>query len=151
MARATRAPNRPWRQKKDPLWRGDGGDGLQPVDPAADQSLVRHILYLGGQGRATPYHSTTEERVSAEHFAGTHGRVYSTTIPRAQAENIGHVSRIELLRLLKGKGQGAAKWHSALEVMQARKYVEQWCEHILSYIALPDSASANAAAEDIFD
>jgi hypothetical protein len=42
MARATRAG--PWRQKKDPLWRGDGTDGLQPVDPAADPSLVRHIL-----------------------------------------------------------------------------------------------------------
>lgn len=53
--------------------------------------------------------------------------------------------------LLKGKGQGPAKWHSALEVMQARKYVEQWGEHILSYVDLPDSESAGAIAEEVFD
>lgn len=149
MARATRTG--PWRQKKDPLWRGDGKDGLQPVDPDADRSLVRHVLYLGGQGRATPYHSTSEDHASAEHFAGTDGRVYSTTVLRAREKGLGHIPRLELLRLLKGKGQGPAKWHSALEVMQARKYVEQWGEHILSYVDLPDSESAGAIAEEVFD
>lgn len=149
MARATRSG--PWRQKKDPLWRGDGTDGLQPVDPNADPSLVRHILYLGGQGRATPYHSTSEEHAAAQHFAGTGGRVYGTTVPRAQAKGIKHMPRVELLRLLKGKGQGPAKWSSALEVMQARKYVEQWSEHILSYVELQDPESADAAAKDVFD
>jgi hypothetical protein len=151
MARTTRTAGPTWRQRKDPLWCGDGKDGLEPVDPGADPSLVRHILYLGGHGRATPYHSTSEEHAAAGHFAGTHGRVYSTTVPRTQAKGIAHISRVELLRLLKGKGQGLAKWSSALEVMQARKYVEQWCEHILSYADFTDSDSANSAAEDVFD
>ena len=50
----------PWRRKTDPLYRGDAADAVLIPVPDADASIVRHILYLDGYGRATPYLSTTE-------------------------------------------------------------------------------------------
>jgi hypothetical protein len=47
-----------------------------------------------------------------------------------------HLRRAELLQLLRGKGKGRARWSSAYEVMQARKYVEQHAEHVFDYAAL---------------
>lgn len=51
----------------------------------------------------------------------------------ARAESVAHVSRTELLSLMKGNGKGKAKWENAFEVMQARRYVEQWNEHLLDF------------------
>jgi hypothetical protein len=126
------------------LWRGDSAGGLSRPVPDADASLVRHILYLGGAGRSSPYHSTSEEHGLAERFAGKSGRVYETSVANAKKAGVGHVPQIELLRLLKGKGKGGAKWHSALEVMMARKYVEQWREHILNFAEVPEDADIDA-------
>ena len=114
-----------WKKSKDPLFRGDSAGGLSTPDPSADTGIVAHVLFLGGYGRATPFHSTTESESAAAHFAGSEGRVYRTTVPVAQAAGVEHVAHIELLRLLRGKGQGRAKWPSALEVATARRYVEQ--------------------------
>ncbi len=46
---------------------------------------------------------------------------------------MGHIPRLELLKLLRGKGRGRAKWSSAHEVMTARRYVEQWAEHLFDF------------------
>ena len=51
----------------------------------------------------------------------------------AEACSLVHIGRAELLKLLRGKGRGRARWSSAFEVMQARKYVEQWAEQLLDY------------------
>ncbi|GAB5545863.1 MAG: hypothetical protein SangKO_056230 [Sandaracinaceae bacterium] len=138
-----------WQQKRDPLFRGDG-DPVASVDPKAHPSIVRHVLYLGGPGRSTPYHSTSEEREVAAMFA-KRGRVWRTAVSRAKAQQVEHISRLDLLGLLKGKGHGAAKWKSAFEVLQARRYVERWSEHLLSYRKLDDEARASEAARQIFE
>lgn len=144
---APRSTNSPWRQKRDPLWRGDSIAGLADVDPAADRSIVRHVLYLDGAGRATPYHSTTEEHAVAGRFAGSAGRVYQTTVSQAAENGVAHIPRLELIRLLKGNGQGDARWPNAFEVMQARKYVELWGEHLLNYSGIDSATDANAVAK----
>ncbi len=122
-----------WKRNRDPLFRGDAADGVAPPDPAANASIVAHILYLDGAGRSTPFQSTTESEEVASHFAGRRGRIYQTSAKAAEARAVGHVSRTELIRLLRGKGQGRAKWSSAAEVMQARRYVELWAEHLLDF------------------
>lgn len=121
-----------WR-KMDPLFRGDGPDGPAVPKPTADASYVRHILYLEGVGRSTPYLSTTESQVIARRFAGSSGQMRQTTVRRAEERQVQHISQSELLQLLRGKGKGRAAWSNAYEVMQARKYVEQWLEHLLSF------------------
>ncbi len=98
------------------MFRGDRKSGINVPKPNADDSIVRHILFLEGPGRETPYLSTTEEYDVAEYFAQS-GTVWKTFVT-------------ELLSLMKGNGKGNAKWSSAFEVMQARRYVEQWGEHL---------------------
>jgi hypothetical protein len=140
-----------WRQRRDPLWRGDSAAGLARPSPRADPSIVRHVLYLDGAGRETPYHSTSEDRDMAAHFAGgPGGRVYETSVGKAQAAGVRHVSRLELLGMLQGKGKGDARWPSAYEVMTARRYVEQWSEHLLSYGDLPDGADIDAILRGLY-
>ena len=134
-----------WRQRRDPLWRGDSDSGPARPSPQADPSIVRHILFLDGAGRETPYHSTSEDREVAAHFAGgPSGRVYQTTVQAAQAVDVRHISKIELIGLLQGTGHGAAGWMSAYEVMTARRYVEQWNEHLLNYAELPEEVDLAA-------
>jgi hypothetical protein len=98
-------------------------------------------MYLEGPGRETPYLSTTEDHDVAEHFSC--GLVWQTMVRIAQAESICHISRSELLQLMKGNGKGRAKWPSAFEVMQARRYVEQWGEHLLDFrhVEFPEKAA----------
>lgn len=135
-----------WRQKADPLWRGDNAAGVSLPDPTADPSLVRHILFLEGAGRPTPFHSTTEDHAVAKYFAGSSGKVFQTGVARAAALKIKHISRLELLRLLRGKGQGRAAWSSPMEVMQARRYVEERLEHLLDFTDLSTLAPAEVSA-----
>jgi hypothetical protein len=127
---------RKWRQKSDPLFRGDHADAVGLPSPSADDSIVRHILYLEGAGRETPYLSTTELHEIAEHIGRRTGRVWKTMLRRFQDEGLTHISRIELLNLLKGRGMGRATWGSALEVAQARRYAEQWYEHLIDFSPL---------------
>jgi hypothetical protein len=108
--------------------------------------VVRHVLYLEGPGRETPYLSTSEQREVAERFAQA-GGVWETSVAHANAEGIGHISRLELLGILRGNGKGAATWPNAFEVMQARRYVEQHAEHLLDY---RETSDAEAATKKIF-
>jgi len=110
-------------------------DGVQIPVPQADDSIVRHILYLGGAGRETPYLSTSESDSAARYFAGRDGKLWMTQVNRAKANGVEHISMTDLLSMLRGMGKGKAKWKSALEVMMARKYVEQWSEHLLDFRA----------------
>jgi hypothetical protein len=131
-----RTMTRKWRQKSDPLFRGDHADAVGLPSPSADDSIVRHILYLEGAGRKTPYLSTTELHEIAEHFGGRTGRVWKVMFRRLQDEGLTHISRIELLDLLNGRGKGRATWRSALEVALARRYAEQWYEHLIDFSPL---------------
>lgn len=110
-------------------------------------SIVAHILYLGGPGRSTPYQSTSESEDLAGQFAGPNGRIYRTTAGEAEARSVGHIGRVELLKLLRGKGHGRAKWSNAFEVMQARRYVEQWAEHLLDFRGISSTDVATIVAE----
>jgi hypothetical protein len=125
---------RKWRQRSDPLWRGDVAGGASLPTPGAKRSIVRHVLFLDGAGRDTPYHSTSQSETVAERFArSVGGRTYQTTVARAHSQNVMHIGHLELLALLRGKGRGDAEWPSAAEVAQARRYVEQALEHLLDF------------------
>jgi hypothetical protein len=130
---------------KDPLFRGAAKDSVCVPNPDADDSIVRHIMCFEGPGRETPYLSTSEEYEFAESFAN--GAVWETRMKKAKEESVGHIGRTELLSLMKGNGKGKAKWANAYEVMQARRYVEQWGEHLLDFREVEDPA---AAAKKIF-
>ena len=101
--------------------------------PDADASIVRHILYLSGYGRLTPYLSTSEDEDVAQRFAGTRGRVYRTTPKKILGHGIAHIPYSDLLHLLRGSGKGDARWGNAYEVMQARRYVEENAEHLVDF------------------
>ncbi len=120
-----------WRISKDPLYRGDRKESVCVPNPHADDSIVRHIMYFEGPGRETPYLSTSEEYELAESFSN--GAVWQTLVKIVKAESVTHISQTELLSLMKGNGKGRAKWPNAFEVMQARRYVEQWGEHLLDF------------------
>lgn len=120
-----------WKMSRDPLFRGDGKDSVSIPNPEADDSIVRHIMFFEGPGRETPYLSTSEEYELAENFSN--GSVWETSVKIAKKESVLHISRAELLSLMKGKGKGKAEWPNAFEVMQARRYVEQWGEHLLDF------------------
>lgn len=139
-------PEKKWKQSKSLLYRGDHTDVVSVPRFDADDSVVRHVLYLEGPGRETPYLSTSEQRQVAERFAQA-GGVWETSVACAKAEGVGHISRLDLLTMLRGKGKGKATWSSAFEVMQARRYVEQHCEHLLDFRETKD---AEAATKKIF-
>ncbi len=131
---------RMWKMSKDPLFRGDARNAVCVPNPDADDSIVRHVMYLEGPGRETPYLSTSEEYELAETFSN--GAVWETFVAVARKESVGHISRTELLSLMKGNGKGKAKWPNAFEVMQARRYVEQWGEHLLDFREVDRPAEA---------
>lgn len=129
-----------WKMSKDPLFRGDAKNSVCVPNPEADDSIVRHVMYFEGPGRETPYLSASEEYELAERFSN--GAVWQTFVKTAEAESVGHISQSELLSLMKGNGKGKAKWPSPFEVMQARRYVEQWGEHLLDFRNTKDPISA---------
>jgi hypothetical protein len=63
-------------------------------------------------------------------------------VKEAKKEGVSHISKTELLNLMKGNGKGKAKWPSAFEVMQARRYVEQWGEHLLDFRQVDSTVEA---------
>lgn len=132
---------RKWKAQKNYLFRGDQKYSVCIPNPEADPSLVRHILYLEGPGRETPYLSTSENQEHAAKFSS--GAVWKTTVPEALKEKVAHISNSELISLLQGNGKGKASWTDSYEVMQARRYVEQWGEHLLNFqgIAQPDTVA----------
>ena len=137
----------PWRKGRDPLFRGDDIHGVATPDPRA---TIEHVLYLGGAGRATKFQSTTETEDVAAYFAGRTGKVYRTSAPRAASQGVAHLSQVELKGLLRGKGHGAAKSSNPLLVMQARRYVEQWAEHLLDFSGIHPGSVARVA-KDVYE
>jgi hypothetical protein len=133
-----------WKPSKHPLLRGDARSGVSIPSPNADDSIVRHILYLEGPGRETPYLSTTEEIETARRFAQG-GAVWSTFVKKAKENGVQHISNSDLLSSMKGNGKGKAKWDDAFEVMQARRYAEQWAEHLLDFREIREPESVVAA------
>ena len=144
-ARKMKTKKKQWKASKDPLYRGDGKHSVCVPSPDADDSIVRHIMYFEGPGRETPYLSTSEEYDLAENFSN--GAVWQTLVKIAKEESITHISQTELLSLMKGNGKGKAKWPNAFEVMQARRYVEQWGEHLLDF---RENEDPSAAIQKIF-
>jgi len=125
-----------WKLSRDPLYRGDSASGVSIPVPDASKSIVRHVLYLEGYGRETPYLSASEQRATAERFAGLKGSTYIAHPKEWKSLGVGHVSRRELLQLLRGTGKGDAKWHSAFEVLRAHQYVEEAQEHLADFSGL---------------
>ena len=125
-----------WKQSKDPLWRGDGQDAVSIPTPSADGSVIRHVLYLEGPGRESPYLSLSERHAVAEQFSRA-GRVWKASVAQAKANGVVHISNSELLGLMKGNGKGKAKWSNPFEVMQARRYVEEHSEHLIDFKDIP--------------
>jgi hypothetical protein len=124
------------------LWRGDAADQVATPCPKADPNVVRHILYLEGFGRETPYLSVTEVEEQAAHFAGRSGSVWETAPERAHAQGVAVLTRKELLAWLKGTGHGRAAWPRPYEVAQARALVERWGEHLYDYCDAPEDKPA---------
>ncbi|WP_130321741.1 hypothetical protein [Sphingomonas sp. BK036] len=130
-----------WKQSRDSLFRGDHKDSVCIPTPHADDSIVRHVMYLEGPGRETPYLSTTEHRGVAETFAQD-GGVWQTSVAHAKASGVTHISKSELLGLMQGNGKGKAAWPDASEVMEARRYVEEHSEHLLDFRPVADAAAS---------
>lgn len=140
----------PWKLKRDPLYRGDRRGGVTPPVPSAKRSLVRHILYLEGYGRDTPYLSSTEALATASRFAGADGAVYVGRPETWSTAGVLHRSRKELLQLLRGKGKGDAQWHSAFEVMRAHQYVEESEEHLADFSGVAPTADLDQVTKIVF-
>ena len=128
-----------WKAKRDSLYRGDKVGGVALPCPRANLSIVRHILYLEGYGRETPYLSVTETREAAFRFSGTGGTVYTSQPADWQEVGVKHRSRKELLLLLRKKGKGDAQWNSAFEVLRAHQYVQESQEHLADFRDLSET------------
>ncbi len=120
--------------EEDRLYRGDSRHGPETPVPDADRSFVRHILYIGGAGRESPYLSTTEsEAIARTKYAGPKGMVRFTYVPHARELRVDHIGYLELMDLLQGRGKGRAQSRNAMQVAQARRYVEESLEHLLDF------------------
>jgi hypothetical protein len=138
--------DRKWKASRDALYRGDVRDAPGEPTPDADTSIVRHILYLGGAGRESPYLSLTEDEWVAQRFAGKDGKVYASSAPILKQHEVGHLTRRELTQWLKGTGKGRAEWPNAFEVLRARQYVEENAEHLADFSGFDSKAGADLHA-----
>lgn len=136
-----------WKISKDPLYRGESSSNPTIPTPQANKSIVRHVLYLEGQGRETPYLSTSESEDTARRFAGRSGSIFHAIAKEWHKSEVKHRSRKELLDLLKGKGKGDAGWGSAVEVLRAHQYVEEHAEHLADFSEIqPEAAESTVNA-----
>ena len=135
---------RKWNGSGYSLFRGDHDASIWFPSPNANDSVVRHVMYFEGPGHDTPYLSTTERREVAAQFALA-GAVWETTVAVAKHNGVNHISKSELLGLMKGNGKGLAKWPDAFEVMTARRYVEEHGEHLLDFRAVAAPAASVSA------
>jgi hypothetical protein len=127
-----------WKLKRDPVYRGDRMREVSLPVPSASRSIVRHVLFLEGFGRSTPYLSASELRATADFFAGPGGKTYIGRPVEWPRLDVRHRSRKELVQLLRGTGKGDAEWPSAFEVLRARQYVEEWQEHLADFTSLAE-------------
>ena len=68
-------------------------------------------------------------------------------VAKSKARGVRHIGKGELLRLLRGKGKGAARWDRPYEIMRARKYVEEHLEHLLDF--RHDESNAEALRQKV--
>jgi hypothetical protein len=129
-------------KKADPLFRGDGSDAVSVPAPVAEPSLIRHILYLGGLGRESPYLSTSGDRTLADKFATRGGRVWKTSGALAEQLGAKHISQSDLQATLKSSKTGRASWSNARQRLLARKYVELHAEHLIDFIPFKQTPAA---------
>jgi hypothetical protein len=120
------------------LLRGDQPDAVSVPDPNASNLLIRHILYVDGYGRQTPYLSTSELREIAELW----GVVWETPSSLASSHGATHIRKDELLSIIRVSRRGRAGWPRRLERLQAMRYVEDNHEHLLDYTAFRDRPAA---------
>ncbi len=130
-------------KKDQELFRGDDRSGVHLPLPGADPSIVRHILYLEGKGRATPYLSTSETAEVAERFDDTRYTAVWVTSPREAAKaGAGVIPLTELRQLLQGEGRGAARWsgkNAPWLVKRALQLAEGNLEHLLDFRSLAEA------------
>lgn len=138
-----------WKISKHSLFRGDCKEGVRPPAHGSIKSLVRHILFLDGPGRLTPYLSFSESDEIADNFAGKTGKTYEALPKNWQNHGVKHRPRTELQDLLKGTGKGDATWVDSFEVAQARRYVEEHLEHLADFSNLPDQKNVDSATGNI--
>ena len=139
-----------WKLGHDQLYRGDMDPGPTPATFGSNPSIIRHILYLEGLGRETPYLSTSEFQASAQYFADGGGRVYTTNPMTWIGQNVSHIPRTMLNQLLTGKGKGRASWDRASDVRRARELVELHFEHLADFWTITSQADIDAATLVIF-
>lgn len=129
----------------DRLYRGNDDEVAGRPDPRANDNLVRHVLYLGGRGRASPYLSATADRNEAAEF----GPTWETTSAAVQASGARHLPNDALIAALK-RNRGRARWPSTRDRQRALKYAEQHGEQLVDYGAFPDAPSALSAVATAF-
>lgn len=115
------------------LYRGDSSEAVSVPNPHAKANIVAHILYLGSYGRETQYTSTSENEEDAEHFAGGGGAVWRALVAEATRAGAIHLSKQQLLGMLKGFGMGRAKWTNRAQVQEAHANVVEWNEHLFDW------------------
>lgn len=96
--------------------------------------MIRHILYLGGYGRESPYLSTSGDESLAGRFASGGGRVWKTSGELAERLGAKYLSQSELQTILKSSTKGRASWSNARQRLLARKYVELHAEHLIDFL-----------------
>ncbi|WP_139351673.1 hypothetical protein [Rhodanobacter sp. C06] len=139
-----------WKLGQDSLYRGDMDPGPTPPTFGADKSIIRHILYLEGLGRETPYLSTSELQSTAQYFSRNGGRIYVTNPSMWPSYNVAHIPRTMLNQLLTGKGKGNASWSRASDVRRARELVELHSEHLSDFAKFTSQTDINTATAAIF-
>ena len=114
-------------------------------EPKADTNLVRHVLYLGGLGRATLYLSLTTDREEAAIF----GTLWETDATDLLASGAKHLPIDALLAALQNN-KGRARWRSTKDRQRAFKYAEQHREELADYGPFPDASRALGAVKSAF-
>jgi hypothetical protein len=127
------------------VYRGNSDDVAGRPEPSADSNLVRHVLYLGGPGRSSPYLSLTADRATAVDF----GTLWESSVAALNSAGARHLPTEALITALK-RNQGRSKWPSARDRQRALKYVEQHGEELADYRSFSDARSALAAVNVAF-
>jgi hypothetical protein len=130
---------------EDHLYRGNDDEVAGRPDPAADRNLVRHVLYLGGRGRATPYLSITADRDEAAFF----GLVWQTSSAALASSGTKHLQNDALIAALK-RNKGRSRWPSTKDRLRAAKYAEEHGEELADFVAFEDGPTALAATRSAF-
>jgi len=128
-----------------PRYRGNDDEVAGRPAPKADSNLVRHVLYLGGRGRATPYLSITADRDEAATF----GALWKTSSAALRSSGAKHLPNDALIAALTSN-KGRARWPSTKDRLRAAKYAEEHGEELADFSAFDDESTALAATTTSF-